>query len=206
MYIELLDNLRCVADHPQIPLVTAITDRDGRFVVTATMGCPTCKREYPIENGIACFTSPKSAIHPPVASTATREEAIRLAAFLDVSEGGVIALVGACATQSVEVAALNGARIFAVNSPAVLDESDRVGLIRAGKRLPFAEGALRGIAIDEPDWNSGDVEVAAHALGPGGRVVLPLTVELPPVLQEIARDDAIRVAEKRGPLVALQRR
>lgn len=207
MYIELLDTLRCVVDHPQIPLVTAITDRDGRFVVNAVMGCPTCRAEYAIENGVACFRPPETNISlvEPV-DDSDDDVAVRVAAFLDVSEGAVIGLIGTWATKSAEVAEVSGSRVFALNSLVALEESDRLGIIRTGRRLPFADGGLRGIAIGEPGWNTHDIEAAARALAPGGRMVLPVSVDLPSVLQEVAHDDALRVAEKRGPLVALRRR
>ncbi|HWG33818.1 MAG TPA: hypothetical protein VN650_06590, partial [Gemmatimonadaceae bacterium] len=55
MFIELLDGLRCTGDHPQIPLVAAILQRDDRLVVQGLLGCPTCRREYEIEGGAVWF-------------------------------------------------------------------------------------------------------------------------------------------------------
>ena len=208
MYIELLDILRCTVDHRQIPLVTAIIDRDGRFVVNAVMGCPVCRQEYPIENGVALFGSHggSEAEHGETTDEADPELAVRVAAFLNPPDAAVVALIGEWAPTSAAVAEMTGTRVFAVNSPVPLEESERVGVLRAARRLPFAADSLRGIAIGEGGWSGRDVEAAAGALAAGGRMVLPVSIELPAGLDEVAHDDAIRVAEKRGPLVALHRR
>ncbi len=206
MFIELLDFLRCTEDHPPIALVTAITRREGRFVVDAVMGCPSCRREYAIVDGVASFVG--AAVSKPVDAAFQREPegAVRVAAFLAVSDGSTIALADDWAPYAAEVAEMVGARVFAINSPVSLDESERLGVLHTGHRLPFADAALGGVAIGSEGWTGGDLVRIVSRLASGGRLVAPAATALPPGMDEIARDDAVWIAEKRGPLVALYRR
>jgi hypothetical protein len=207
MFIELLDGLRCVADHPQIPLVAAIMQRDDRFVVQGILGCPTCRREYQIDRGVAWFRDSNDA--GPASSAAPErdpEGATRIGAFLAVSDGVTIALAGEWARYATELAEMVGLRAYAVNPLEPIGESERVGALYSANRLPFTDGSLRGIAIDERGWSADELRLATRALSPGGRMVAPATSAVPAELEEIARDERWWIGEKRGPLVALHRR
>ncbi len=206
MFIELLDGLRCTADHPQIPLVTAITERDDRFVVEGVLGCPTCRREYSIHRGIALFGL-SEATDAAASDTVAKDEggAMRIGAFLSVSDGITIALIGNWAAHAPALAEMTGLRAFAVNPRAVIGESERIGVVHSDNRLPFADGSLRGVAIDESDWSVREMSLAARALSAGGRMVAPASSPVPDEIEEIARDAKVWVGEKRGALVALHR-
>ena len=206
MFIEMLDGLRCVADHPRIPLVIAITERDDRFVVEGTMGCPVCRREYPIRGGVAWFTAEAERGESEPLRPTDEEGAIRAAAFLGVSDGATVALVGNWAEHATALAELVSLRAYAVNPRVAMGESERVGVVHSGSRLPFADATLSGVAIADPAWTDDDVEMAARALMAGGRMVAPVTARMPGDIVEIARDASIWVGEKRSPLVALHRR
>lgn len=204
MFIELIDGLRCTADHRSICLVAAITKRNDRQVVEGTLGCPTCRREYAIRDGVAYFgersgvRSTSSALDP--------EGAMRIGAFLAVSEGITVALVGQWAQYASDLANLVGLRAFAINPGAAVAESERVGVLYSENRLPFKAGSLRGVAIDESGWTANDISLATRALSAGGRMVAPATSPVPDDIEEIARDEDVWVGEKRGALVALHRR
>ena len=207
MFIELLDGLRCVSEHPQIPLVTAITKRDDRFVIEGIVGCPTCRQEYPIRDGIAWFgSSSEVAVTQPNVLSDDVDGAMRIGAFLLVSDGITIALVGEWARYSLELSAMVGLRAFAVNPQSAVGESERVGVVCSDNRLPFTDGSLRGLAIDESGWTERDIELAVRALSSGGRMVAPASLAVPGGVEEIARDEDVWVGEKRGPLVTLHRR
>lgn len=206
MFIELLDGLRCTSDHAQIPLVIAITKRDDRFVVEGTVGCPTCRREYPLHDGIAWFDSSRSAEASLSRTSDDDEGVIRIGAFLAVSDGITIALVGDWARYALALAAMAGLRAFAVNPQNAIGESERVGVVYSDNRLPFTDGSLRGIAIDDSGWSPREMELAARALSSGGRMVAPASAQVPVDIEEIARDETVWVGEKRGALVTLRRR
>ncbi|MEO7042346.1 MAG: hypothetical protein ABI035_08810 [Gemmatimonadaceae bacterium] len=207
MFIELIDGLRCTADHPSICLVAAIDERDDRQVIEGTLGCPTCRREYPIHGGIVSFTAKSHAESTtgPVDSLDV-DGAVRIGAFLAVTEGITIALVGDWARYAPAVADLIGLRAFAINPSEPVTESDRVGVLQSDNRLPFKSGSLRGIAIDASGWSNHDIAQSTHALAAGGRLVAPASAAVPDDIEEIARDDDYWIGEKRGALVALHRR
>lgn len=207
MFIELLDGLRCVGDHPQIPLVAAILERDDRFVLRGILGCPTCRREYQIEGGVAWFRDADDTV--ATSSTAVErddEGAMRIGAFLNVSDGVTIALAGGWARYATELEQLAGLRAYALNPREPIGESERVGAVYSSNCLPFTDGSLRGVAIDEPGWSVDELGRAARALSAGGRMVAPAALPVPLEIEEIARDESWWIGEKRGPLVALHRR
>jgi uncharacterized protein YbaR (Trm112 family) len=207
MFIELLDGLRCTSDHPQIPLVAAIMQRDGRMVIDGVLGCPTCRREYPIRNGAVWFRAPDNVEQAAIPEGEHDPDgALRAGAFLAASAGTTVALVGDWARCSQQLAELIDLRVYAVNSPAPVEESERVGVLHSDKRLPFADGSLHGVAIDEHGWSIQDLESAIRALVPSGRMVARARVPVPNGIDEIARDERFWVGEKRGALVTLHRR
>jgi hypothetical protein len=209
MFIELLDTLRCVADHPQIPLVTAISRREDRFVIDAISGCPTCRREYPIVSGSAWFRSiddVRNADANAASGPYDPEAALRIAALLAVTDGISVALVGAWARYATELSGMLDLRVYAVNPRDALGESECVGVVHTNKRLPFADASMRGIAIGEAGWSEHELELAVRALAPGGRMLAPVSHALPHDIVQIAQDEHVWVGEKRGPLVALHRR
>ena len=207
MFIELLDGLRCTSDHPQTPLVTAIAKRDDRFVVEGVMGCSTCRREYPIRDGVVWFGSLDEArVESSDAIPDDEDGAMRIGAFLSVTDGITIALVGDWAAHAPALAALAELRAFGVNPRVAIGQSERVAVVYSDNRLPFTDGSLRGVAIDESKWSPRDMELAARALSPGGRMVAPASTEVPGGIEEVARDESFWIGEKRGALVTLHRR
>ena len=90
MFVELADRLRCVRPHEDTWLVLAARRTVGRHVVDGVLGCPSCRAEYPVRDGVADFRAdaareaddpaPRSA---PLAA-ADPDELLRLAALLAV--------------------------------------------------------------------------------------------------------------------------
>jgi uncharacterized protein YbaR (Trm112 family) len=206
MFIELIDSLRCTADHAYIPLVASIEERDDRQVIEGILGCPTCRREYPIHGGIAWFGSPPEKSMSAGGSAPDADGGMRIGAFLNVSEGITIALVGKWARHATELSEAMSLRAFAINSGSGIVESERVAALYSANSVPFKDASLRGIAIDESGWSDGEIEMAARVLAPGGRMVAPAGSRVPNEIEELARDDAWWVGERRGALVALHRR
>lgn len=209
MFIELIDGLRCTSQHPPISLVAAITEREGRHVTRGTLGCPTCHREYPILDGVTWFTRPSEkadAVGCVWRGEHDASGAIRIGALLAATEGITVALVGDWARYAQELTELLGLRAFAVNPRGSVDESERLGVLHSGNRLPFRGNSLRGIAIDDSGWSLQDLELATRVLAYGGRMVAPASSPMPSDIEEIARDDDVWVGEKRAELVSLHGR
>ncbi len=168
MHIELTDHLRCPADHPASFLVLIPAEMTGRDVRRGVLGCPVCRREYPIVDGVVHFTPASPAVGPPV--TAPGAEA--LAAFLGVEgPGGFVALVGSAASFAAGLGGLlPGVQLVSVNPPEgvapALSESRLLSPV-----LPFKAASLRGIVVGapygaEPLW----IDAAVGSVLPGLRV------------------------------------
>src|SRR2546422_788150 len=56
MHIELTELLRCPEPHQPDPLVLSTGEMAGRMVRTGLVGCPVCRKEYPIVRGPVYFT------------------------------------------------------------------------------------------------------------------------------------------------------
>ena len=203
MYIELIDLLRCPRDHEETWMVAAFTRMDGRFVIEGKLGCPVCSSSYVISNGIADLRVESSATpkNENLAS-ADPEKAMRLAALLNLTRPGALAILeGAAAGSGHEVSEIGQCRVIALNPASNVEDSERVATVLADARIPFASSSVYGIAMSD-DRLSTDI---SRVLQAGGRAVLPAGTKLPGGLNELARDDQSVVAEFVGPMVSLKR-
>lgn len=216
MFIELVEALRCPADHADSWLVASIASRDGRFIVEGTLGCPICFREYPIVAGVARFVDDR-ADHDVTrsieavrdtdrGSAAGPDEAIRIAAFLALGDGQTIAIAGDWARTAVQLSQLLSVRVYALNPVGAIEQGEAVGVIQSDQGLPFGPRSLSGVALDARTASERDVASAVRALVPGGRLVAPVTASVPAEVVVLARDSALWVAEKTRELVRLGRR
>ena len=83
MFIELIDALRCPADHPPSNLVAALDRVDDRDVIQGMLGCPVCRSEFQIrDSALWIVTSAMPA--PATRAKNPQEDALRLAASLDL--------------------------------------------------------------------------------------------------------------------------
>src|SRR5689334_22428621 len=96
MFIELLDYLRCPQVHEESSLVVAARTTEGRDIMEGTLGCPVCHSEYPIIGGVARFVERDRTTSP---DDATEDEALRLAATLDLTGPRGYAILEGAATN-----------------------------------------------------------------------------------------------------------
>ncbi len=171
MFIELTDHLRCPADHPESFLVLIPEELNGRTVRRGLLGCPVCRREYPITDGVVRFGEGPGPVTPMPAMGVVDAGAI--AAFLGLEgPGGYAALVGDAAGFVAELDRLwPGIHLVAVNPPAGTVPADLHSVVLA-PRLPIKTRALRGIVLGAPfgqlaPWP----EQAIQAVLPGLRAV-----------------------------------
>ena len=209
MFIELIDLLRCVNTHEDTWLVASFKNVANRFVLEASLGCPSCSAQYPIQGGIADFsadTSVPSCEAERAAASHTREElATRAGAYLEVTEpGATIALGGIWAHAAQELSEMAEVRVLALNAPREVKESHTVGLLQVGSEIPVAPASLLGVALDA--WFPAKiVESAIKAVRPGGRVVGPTIIPPPAELAVLAHDNSYWVALKAPDVVKLSR-
>ncbi len=209
MFIELIDLLRCINAHEDTWLVASFKTVSHRFVLEASLGCPSCSAQYPLREGIADFSAgtslPSCEAERAAASHSREELATRAGAYLEATEpGATIALGGVWAYAAQELSEMADVRVLALNAPAEVKESQTVGLLHVGSEIPVAPGSLLGVALDA--WFPAKiVESAVKAVRPGGRVVGPTVVPPPAGLAVLAHDNTYWVAQKAPDVVKLSR-
>jgi uncharacterized protein YbaR (Trm112 family) len=204
MFIELVDALRCPVPHDESWLVASVIRMEARHIVEGTLGCPVCSAEYPIHDGVVDFRrrpgqlSSGDAPHDP-------EFAMRLAAMLDLADAqGFAVLLGDWGSNAAELAAIVETPLILVNPSADVSGAPGISVLRCDGEIPIAAGAARAVAID--DGHSARVASAVRATRVKGRVLAPVSVELPEGVNELARDEAVWVGEREAvdsPLVTL---
>lgn len=195
MFVELVDSLRCPRPHEHTWLVAAAEQTVARHIVTGVLGCPICKAEYPVVDGVAHFegTQPVARAAP---APADPEDAIRLAAYLNLAEGsGPVLLAGRWGSAARALSALVPAPLLLVNPPTDVESQGAVSVLLTADRAPITAAMMRAAALDDalPAATSESLVVAVR---PRGRVLGPASLALPPGLREVARDETLWVAER----------
>jgi hypothetical protein len=191
MFIELIDLLRCTRPHEDSWLVATFRELRERNVVEGLLSCPVCGARYPVVGGVAYFDvelddSTQGASGAP-------EDGIRVAAFLNLTEPGVVLLQGTWGSAAETIAGMRS-RVIALNSsPAPEGVASE---LRCDDVLPLARESMDGIALDAA--GGGLVEHAARCLKNGARLLAPVAVSAPAGLSELARDESYWIAVKEG--------
>src|SRR5438445_9767224 len=108
--------LRCPEPHGEAFLVMSTGEMLGRMVRSGILGCPICRREFPIVKGIVHFAGSGErgavlggAAEGPGPRSPLPADPQTLQALLDLSgPGGYVVLVGAAARHAVGLAGLMG--------------------------------------------------------------------------------------------------
>src|ERR1041385_8375701 len=179
----MIDLLRCVNAHEETWLVASFREVTNRMVMEGTLGCPICSAEYEIRNGVVDFTRGESVAEyeaDRAAASHRREElATRAGAYLDATQPGTtIVLGGLWAYAAQDLAEMADVRVIALNAPGDVEESERVGLLRVGARIPLATNSVHGVALDA--WFAAPaIEEAIRVVRPVGRVVAAASATAP---------------------------
>jgi hypothetical protein len=209
VFIEMIDLLRCINAHEDAWLVASFREVANRMVVDGTLGCPICSAEYEISNGVVDFTRGESIADREAerahASHRREELATRAGAYLDATQpGATIVLGGLWAYAAQDLAEMADVRVIALNAPAGVVESERVGLLRIARRIPLARGSAHGVALDA--WFEAEtIAEAMRIVRPAGRVVAAASAPAPEGTIVLAHDEHYRVAEKAPEMLSLRR-
>jgi len=206
MHIEFIDLFRCPEPHEETWLVAAFSQMEERIVIEGRLGCPICKTEYAIVNGVVVFGE-TAAEQGMGATPPSAEAATRLAAMLGMLRPGMLALLtGSLAPRSHELSSLVSGRVLVLNPiPALVTDSERVGSIRTGSAIPVASRSVDGVALDTATDDAVMLREIVRVLKPGGRLVAPASMSLPGGLMQLACDEQYVVAESVGELLTLGR-
>jgi uncharacterized protein YbaR (Trm112 family) len=196
MFIELVDSLRCLTPHEETWLVASVYEMSGRHIIDGALGCPTCRRSYPVRDGVGIFTSsPPDRLTPPRA--ADDDRVMRAAALLALTDAGGIVVLGDRWTDCADsLAELGPTHVVTLNVAASDSSPQSVSAIAVDDSLPFGSATLRGIAVGRGVATPALLSNAVDKLRSQGRLVAPTTAALPPDVTELARDSDEWVAER----------
>jgi uncharacterized protein YbaR (Trm112 family) len=204
VFIELIDALRCPADHEPSVLVAALDRIDHRDVITGMLGCPICRSEFQIRDGVLWMVT--NAMPAPATRALNPEaDGLRLAASLDLrSENGFAILRGSWCALADGIGDVSPTELVLLDPPFGLKSGGRQSIIHAGGTVPFAPNTAFAAAVDDDER----AFALAAAVRPSGRVVGPLNVRPPRDVKEIVRDDRWWIGERENVTapVALGRR
>lgn len=180
MFLPLTDILICPACGPGHGLILLADRIEARRVESGALGCPGCRRQYPVRRGFAELRldpPPAAGDAPEGAATDVlapdEQEAFRLAALMGVTRGpGYVAIVGDGARHAPRIAAMIEHLEVVACAPeaARWPEVPGVSRLASTELLPFYDGSLRAVALTA---NAGGISVAeaARVLAPGCRLV-----------------------------------
>lgn len=203
MHIELVETLRCPQPHEDTWLVASVSRFDGREIVEGTLGCPSCRRQYPVLAGLVDFTDGVRGLDagPGAAADALPapddDALLRARALLALDDGGGVVLLGGTLARcgppledQVQVATL----LLNPAPPPPAGRRHRSSL-RTADLVPIAAASLRAAWLDAATATPALLAGVARALRPGGRLVAPAGCDVPAGLRELARDGREWVAE-----------
>jgi uncharacterized protein YbaR (Trm112 family) len=190
VFLPLVDILRCPRPHDDTWLVASIDRADGRDIVEGKLGCPICSTEYPIHEGEVDF----GGAGAPATYVAPREEdAVRLAASLDLTDPRAVALIqGSWGAHAPLIRSLSPAQLLLVDPPLGVTGGDGISIVRSAL-VPVAAASVHGAAFDAQASES-MIASLARAVRGGGRLLGPAAAPIPAGFTELARDGEVWVA------------
>jgi uncharacterized protein YbaR (Trm112 family) len=182
MHILLTDVLSCPRCGPEFGLILLADRIEDRRVLAGRLGCPNCREQYPISDGVVDLSAGASGgAQAPAAAghaegAAGIDSAVRIAALLGIERGPANVLLAGEAGRHAEALAslLTDVEVItlAPEAPA------RAGAAGAGSvshvvtaAMPLASGKMGGVALYGP---LGDemLEEAARLVRPTGRLLV----------------------------------
>lgn len=198
--------LRCPEPHDLDVLVLSTGEMMGRMVRSGIVGCPVCRKEYPIIKGVVDFSgrgkweegsvtaSTLPSSHFPLPS-----ESQVLQALLDLSgPGGFVVLLGSAARHAEGLAALMGGIHFVgIDPPPDVEESLVLSLLRAPGTIPLRPSMARGVVVGADRSSAPWLEEAQRVLLRGRRFVVEREDMEPPAgINRLAVGQGLWAGEK----------
>ena len=201
MHIELTEMLRCPESHEEALLVMSTGEMLGRMVRTGILGCPVCRREYPIIKGVVHFSG---NVKPEAGNDASPSHAFpvdpqTLQALLDLSgPGGYVVLVGSAARHAVGLAELMGGIHFVgVNPPPDAEELPVLSLLRCDTLIPLRPAMARSVVVGSDCATAPWLAEARRVLLRGRRLVIEdEQASVPEGVTKLASGHGLWVGEK----------
>jgi hypothetical protein len=157
------------------------------------------------------FTEPHRTAPAPRRSgpNVDPELAMRLAAFLDLSDAqGFALLAGSWGPAAELLRGVVPTHLVLLNPRPAVAAGRGISVLETATAVPLADATCRGVALDDAHADAAHLGAAVRVLRPRGRLVAPASTPTPTGVTELARDDHLWVAERAAGmpnLVVLQR-
>jgi uncharacterized protein YbaR (Trm112 family) len=205
MYILLTDILACPRCGPEHGLVLLADRIDERRVIEGRLGCPNCREQYPIHQGVLDVRTagdPSPSPSPEKAVEGDAEAAVRLAALMGLADArGTVLVAGPGAALANAIADLVPEVEVVAFTASAAEGEERAGVSRmvGGGRFPFRDATLRGVALTG-GGDDGALMEGLRVLQPGARLVVENAA--PGTAERIAALGAQVMLDQEGTIVA----
>jgi uncharacterized protein YbaR (Trm112 family) len=199
VHIELTEMLRCPEPHGEAHLVVSTGEMVGRMVRSGILGCPICRREFPIIKGVVHFSAPT---HPAsrISPLAAPVDSETLQALLDLSgPGGYVVLLGAAARHAVGLAAtMGGIHFVGIDAPEDVEELPMLSLLECDAMIPLRQTMARAVVVGRDRLEKMWLAEARRVLLPGRRLVVESDQAVVPAgITRVALGQGLFVGERR---------
>ena len=193
MFVELIEFLECVEAHEHSFLVVTPDRRVGRSIMAGEMGCPKCRRQYAIIDGVADFRPANAADRhrPPSQETPPRPDVLHALIGL-TGPGGFVVLIGSAARHALDLSALiDGVHFVGVNATADVTSSASLSLVRGADRIPLRSSMARAVVVGAEYADDVWLAEAVRVLLRGLRLVVLAEVPDPKGVRRLAVDEGV---------------
>ena len=198
MFIEISEFLRCPQPHEDSFCVVVPHEMVGRMILRGLVGCPACKQEYPIADGVVHFGQAAAAAEAAAAAAAADPDAIWALLGL-TSPGGLVVLVGSAARLAGELARrMGGVHFIGMNPSAGIEMSPALTRLRHPDHIPLRHAVARGVVLGAEASAEPWISEGARVLLNGQRLVAVAETISAPGLEGLAAGHGLWVGQKRG--------
>ncbi len=202
MFFELTDLLTCPRCGPGFGLVLLVHEVEERRVKRGWLGCPNCRNNFPVENGIADLRCQPEVSGAPRPAYEDEELALKIVALSGLADGRDYLLLDerlAHAAPAVVEMAPELEVIVVRTKPDDCAEQYGISRVLSDTPFPLVEHRLRGVAI-APGGNRELVAAAARHVSTGGRLVMFDATDVD--LEEVERAGLAVITAEAGTAVA----
>jgi hypothetical protein len=182
--------------------VLLVHEVEERRVIRGWLGCPNCRNDFPVENGVADLRREPGASGAPLPAYREEELALKVVALSGLSDGRDYLLLDErlahAAAAIIEMAPELEVIVVRTTSDASAEQHG-ISRVLSDAPFPLVEYSLRGVAI-APGGNRELVAAAARHVSTGGRLVMFDATDVD--LDEAERVGLAVVAEEGGTAVA----
>jgi uncharacterized protein YbaR (Trm112 family) len=159
MHLLLTDVLDCPQCLEGAGLILLAGRVEGRTVHEGDLGCPLCRRKYPVRNGIAEFGPGAES------SVEAGDDAAMMAALLGVSEPpATILLIGRYARQAEALAGMvDGMQVVVADAATQQVTHPNVSVLTIADVVPLRARTVRGVWLSDPQHMREAARVCALA-------------------------------------------